>query len=393
MRQHSIWAAVTLAGLLATGGAAAQDENPTTPGAIPNPGTYQGSMQLQQQSDRQDQQFRQQQQQTFNPPSYPSGNSSSGRRQAGAPASNGPAPEPPRRDSGQSQEAATPESRAAEAANNRRDYVEAMRILRVLDARGSAQAAYNIGMYYEDGLGVAANKTEAAAWFLKAADRGMGLAMGNLAVLIGQRPETAENLVQAYKWFTLAIGHVPEAQRGVALSNREIIARRMTRADIDRALTLARAWDAAHSAAAHYLKPESPAPAGPANALLMINSSIAGPGWMTPMPGALFWVMRENPTPILATYGSAPTPLDQLAADCRTPSTCSRDFKAVTAKAIGSFKTDATGRGQLAVAAGRYYVLGAGAYHGKPVFWFRQVDVKPPQGGMSLDQTDGLVMP
>jgi hypothetical protein len=45
----------------------AQDENPTTPGAIPNPSTYQGSTELQHQSDQQDQQFRQQQQQQ---PSY-----------------------------------------------------------------------------------------------------------------------------------------------------------------------------------------------------------------------------------------------------------------------------------------------------------------------------------
>jgi hypothetical protein len=35
----------------------------TAPGAIPNPGTYQGSMQLQQEQDRQSQQFRQQSQQ------------------------------------------------------------------------------------------------------------------------------------------------------------------------------------------------------------------------------------------------------------------------------------------------------------------------------------------
>jgi hypothetical protein len=49
-------------GALSAGTAIAQDENPTTPGAIPNPGTYQGSMQQQQQSDQQDQQFRQQQQ-------------------------------------------------------------------------------------------------------------------------------------------------------------------------------------------------------------------------------------------------------------------------------------------------------------------------------------------
>src|SRR5947209_7274865 len=57
----------------AAGAAWAQEEEGSTPGAIPDPGSYQGSMQLQQQSDQQDQQFRQQQQAdqpTYTQPSY-----------------------------------------------------------------------------------------------------------------------------------------------------------------------------------------------------------------------------------------------------------------------------------------------------------------------------------
>ncbi|HVH88060.1 MAG TPA: hypothetical protein VM912_15140 [Terriglobales bacterium] len=42
---------------------AQEQENPSTPGQIPDPSTYQGSTVLQQQSDQQDQQYRQQQQQ------------------------------------------------------------------------------------------------------------------------------------------------------------------------------------------------------------------------------------------------------------------------------------------------------------------------------------------
>lgn len=42
---------------------AQEQENPSTPGQIPDPGTYQGSTVLQQQSDQQAQQYRQQQQQ------------------------------------------------------------------------------------------------------------------------------------------------------------------------------------------------------------------------------------------------------------------------------------------------------------------------------------------
>lgn len=60
-------ASLALIGTLWFSPAFAQDENPTTPGAIPNPSTYQGSTELQHQSDQLDQQYRQQQQQQ---PSY-----------------------------------------------------------------------------------------------------------------------------------------------------------------------------------------------------------------------------------------------------------------------------------------------------------------------------------
>jgi hypothetical protein len=61
----TVWKSITYALMLTIFGLSpvfAQEE-PTTPGAIPNPGTYQGSQELQRQSDQQDQQFRQQQQQ------------------------------------------------------------------------------------------------------------------------------------------------------------------------------------------------------------------------------------------------------------------------------------------------------------------------------------------
>jgi hypothetical protein len=49
---------------------AQEEENPSTPGQIPDPSTYQGSTVLQQQSDQQDQQYRDQQQQQQQQPDY-----------------------------------------------------------------------------------------------------------------------------------------------------------------------------------------------------------------------------------------------------------------------------------------------------------------------------------
>ena len=64
---------------------AQEQENPSTPGQIPDPGTYQGSTVLQQQSDQQDQQFRQQQQEpTYQQPtqSYSGGQRNNGSSQS-----------------------------------------------------------------------------------------------------------------------------------------------------------------------------------------------------------------------------------------------------------------------------------------------------------------------
>src|SRR5947209_7750661 len=54
--------ALVLTALGVSPAVAQEQENPSTPGQIPDPSTYQGSQVLQQQSDQQDQQFRQQQQ-------------------------------------------------------------------------------------------------------------------------------------------------------------------------------------------------------------------------------------------------------------------------------------------------------------------------------------------
>jgi hypothetical protein len=70
---------------------AQEQENPSTPGQIPDPSTYQGSTVLQQQSDQQDQQYReqQQQQQQSGQSGYGSGQSGYGSGQSGISYGNG----------------------------------------------------------------------------------------------------------------------------------------------------------------------------------------------------------------------------------------------------------------------------------------------------------------
>jgi hypothetical protein len=181
----------------------AQEEG-STPGAIPNPGTYQGSMQLQQQSDRQDQQFRQQQQQ--------------GQRQYNSPGIRGAGPSPsgaPARPAAQLQLPAlprvvpapsplSPANSAALAAANRGDFQTAKRIWEPLAQHGDMIAEYNIGVMYDYGKGAPQNDAIAFRLYTAAASHGMCTAMNNLGVSYSMGKGISKDLIQAYKWLRLA---------------------------------------------------------------------------------------------------------------------------------------------------------------------------------------------
>ena len=90
----------------------------------------------------------------------------------------------------------------ANAAIKRRDYATAVRLIRPLAEQGNANAQYNLGTFYDNGLGVPQDK------------------------------------VRAYMWFSLSAAQGREG----AAAFRDLIARRMTPAQIAEAQTLAREW-------------------------------------------------------------------------------------------------------------------------------------------------------
>jgi TPR repeat protein len=90
----------------------------------------------------------------------------------------------------------------ADAALKRRDYATAMRFIRPLGEQGDASAQYNLGVLYDNGLGVPQDK------------------------------------VRAYMWFTLSAAQ----GRDGAAAFRDLIARRMTPAQIEEAQKLTREW-------------------------------------------------------------------------------------------------------------------------------------------------------
>ena len=90
----------------------------------------------------------------------------------------------------------------ADAAAKRRDYATAVRLNRPLAEQGNANAQYNLGTFYDNGLGVPQDK------------------------------------VRAYMWFSLSAAQGREG----AAALRDLIARRMTPAQIAEAQKLARDW-------------------------------------------------------------------------------------------------------------------------------------------------------
>jgi hypothetical protein len=63
-------------------------------------------------------------------------------------------------------------SEDADAAMRRRDYPTALRLIRPLAEQGDATAQYNLGVFYDNGLGVPQDKVNAYVWFNLSAAQG-----------------------------------------------------------------------------------------------------------------------------------------------------------------------------------------------------------------------------
>ncbi len=93
------------------------------------------------------------------------------------------------------------------AAAKRGDYATALRELRPFAEQGNAKAQYSLGLMYRTGLGV------------------------------------PQDYAEALQWYNLAASRLPPGEdRDKAVKNRDIVAKRMTPAQISEAEKLAREW-------------------------------------------------------------------------------------------------------------------------------------------------------
>jgi TPR repeat protein len=134
---------------------------------------------------------------------------------------------------------------SAWTAYERGDFATALQLWRQLAAQGNAFAQTNLGFMYSSGKGVPQDLGEAAKWYRLAADQGNATAQSNLGSMYFSGEGVPQDYIQAHMWVNLAASRFPlsaKKDRDEAAHNRDIVASKMTPAQIAEAEKLAREW-------------------------------------------------------------------------------------------------------------------------------------------------------
>jgi uncharacterized protein len=98
---------------------------------------------------------------------------------------------------------------------------------------------------FASGKGVQQDDVEAAKWYRKAADQGYADADYNIGFMYATGQGVPQDYVQAYQWFETAAARYARSEtesRARAVKYRDLIAKRMTPAQIAEAEKLERDW-------------------------------------------------------------------------------------------------------------------------------------------------------
>lgn len=80
----------------------------------------------------------------------------------------------------------------------------AVKEFRAAADKGDANSQFNVGLMYEQGIGVGKDEKEAVAWYRKAAEQGNSNAQYNLAVLYENGRGTKVDFAKALQWYRKA---------------------------------------------------------------------------------------------------------------------------------------------------------------------------------------------
>jgi len=152
------------------------------------------------------------------------------------------------------------------------DFTEALKWYRLSAAQGNANAQFNLGTMFDQGRGVRQDLSEALRWYSLSAAQGTSVAQFNLGTMYGTGRGVTQDYIEALKWYRLSaaqgnanaqasLGTMYLNGEGIirndiyahmwlslaassgnlnTLKNRDLVAKRMTEADISKAQNLAR---------------------------------------------------------------------------------------------------------------------------------------------------------
>jgi TPR repeat protein len=122
------------------------------------------------------------------------------------------------------------------------DDAEVVKWYRMAAEQGVAKAQASLGFMYAKGRGVEQDDTKAIKWYRKAAEQGLDRAQYNLGLMYAMGRGVSRDTVKAHIWFTIA------ARQGVELAKRgrDLAANKLTPDQIAEAQRMAREWMAKH---------------------------------------------------------------------------------------------------------------------------------------------------
>ena len=125
------------------------------------------------------------------------------------------------------------------------DHATAMSWHRKAAEQGDAEGQFYLGGFYYLGEVVLRDNAVAASWYRKAAEQGHAEGQYHLGVMCAVGQGEPQDLVQAHMWFDLAGSRYDASEREdreIAVKSRDLIAAKMTPAQLAEAQRLAREW-------------------------------------------------------------------------------------------------------------------------------------------------------
>ena len=123
-------------------------------------------------------------------------------------------------------------------AYERKDYKTAYKLWLPLAEQGDVEAQYNLGVMYYKGEGVSKDYKEAVKWFRLSAEKTYAGSQNNLGGMYYKGQGVPKDYALAHMWFNLSGSNGYKD----AVTNRNIVEKKMSKQQIEKAQELARNW-------------------------------------------------------------------------------------------------------------------------------------------------------